>query len=136
MNNLPIGSVILWENETIPDGWAVLTAAIDKYILGAEVDGDVGSSGGSNTHSHPNTGLTTDQVADHTHTAHEGTGSTGGKTNVYTGGSGTEGVNPGHTHGGNHQLLSAGGHAHNLEEAQSANHEPQNVKRVLIKRVS
>lgn len=36
---LPIGSIILWEGETIPDGWVEYTKAQGKYIMGYKEGG-------------------------------------------------------------------------------------------------
>lgn len=38
-SNLPIGSIILWEQDTIPDGWAEYTKASGRIVLGYQAGG-------------------------------------------------------------------------------------------------
>jgi hypothetical protein len=144
MDNLPIGTIIAWENAAIPSGWAVCDGQggrpnlIGKFVRGASSDGQVRATGGAEDHSHTNPG--TAKRATHNHGGSEslsigsGSGSTSG-----TVGSGDNSATPGHGHGSGSAGISisdAGAHSHTVPDTSTVGHIPPYITRVFIQRVA
>jgi len=144
MDNLPIGTIIAWENAAIPSGWAVCDGQngrpnlIGKFVRGASSDGQVRATGGAENHSHTNPG--TAKRATHNHGGSEylsigsGSGSTSG-----TVGSGANSATPGHDHGSGSAGISisdAGEHSHTVPNTSTVGHIPPYITRVFIQRVA
>lgn len=99
---VPFGLIALWLGTvaTIPPGWYICDGTKgtpnlqDKFIKIANTTGEIGNTGGSNTHTH--------SAISHTHTAtgtHTHSGSTGGPTATLSADSGGEGyATSTHTH--------------------------------------
>jgi len=144
MDNLPIGTIIAWENAAIPSGWAVCDGQdgrpnlIGKFVRGASSDGQVRATGGAEDHSHTNPG--TAKRATHNHGGSKslsigsGSGSTSG-----TVGSGANSATPGHDHGSGSADISisdAGAHSHTVPDTSTVGHIPPYITRVFIQRVA
>jgi hypothetical protein len=144
MDNLPIGTIIAWENAAIPSGWAVCDGQdgrpnlIGKFVRGASSDGQVRATGGAEDHSHTNPG--TAKRATHNHGGSKslsigsGSGSTSG-----TVGSGANSATPGHGHGSGSADISisdAGAHSHTVPDTSTVGHIPPYITRVFIQRVA
>jgi hypothetical protein len=144
MDNLPIGTIIAWENAAIPSGWAVCDGQdgrpnlIGKFVRGASSDGQVRATGGAEDHSHTNPG--TAKRATHNHGGSKslsigsGSGSTSG-----TVGSGGNSATPGHGHGSGSAGISisdAGAHSHTVPDTSTVGHIPPYITRVFIQRVA
>jgi hypothetical protein len=144
MDNLPIGTIIAWENAAIPSGWAVCDGQdgrpnlIGKFVRGASSDGQVRATGGAENHSHTNPG--TAKRATHNHGGSKslsigsGSGSTSG-----TVGSGDNSATPGHGHGSGSAGISisdAGAHSHTVPDTSTVGHIPPYITRVFIQRVA
>lgn len=144
MDNLPIGTIIAWENAAIPSGWAVCDGQdgrpnlIGKFVRGASSDGQVRATGGAENHSHTNPG--TAKRAAHNHGGSKalsiggGSGSTSG-----TVGSGDNSATPGHGHGSGSAGISisdAGAHSHTVPDTSTVGHIPPYITRVFIQRVA
>lgn len=144
MDNLPIGTIIAWENAAIPSGWAVCDGQngrpnlIGKFVRGASSDGQVRATGGAENHSHTNPG--TAKRATHNHGGSKslsigsGSGSTSG-----TVGSGDNSATPGHDHGSGSAGISisdAEAHSHTVPNTSTVGHIPPYITRVFIQRVA
>lgn len=136
--NLPIGTIIAWENLAVPSGWVVCDGQNgtpdlrDKFVRGASVDGDVRGSGGAATHIHTNP--STDTRAAHNHGG-SAAGSVSGGGSVYsTTGSGLTTASAGHTHSANIGITAGDAHSHTVGDTGSASSLPRYVKRVFIRR--
>ena len=145
ISSLPVGTVIAWENETIPSGWAVCNGnngtqdLRDKFIRGASEDGDVGSTGGGGVESHTHTNPDTSERASHDHggSISLSIGGSAGSTET-TSGTGDSAASPNHNHGGSKTatLQSANAHTHTIGDTDSGGSLPPHIKRVFIQRVS
>lgn len=144
MDNLPIGTIIAWENAAIPSGWAVCDGQngrpnlIGKFVRGASSDGQVRATGGAEDHSHTNPG--TAERAAHNHGGSKalsiggGSGSTSG-----TVGSGDNSASPEHGHGSGSagiSITSADAHSHTVPDTSTVGHIPPYITRVFIQRVA
>ncbi len=144
MDNLPIGTIIAWENAAIPNGWAVCDGQdgrpnlIDKFVRGASSDVQVRATGGAENHSHTNPG--TAERAAHNHGGSK-TLSIGGGSGSTSGTVGTvnNSASPGHGHGSGTagvSITSAGAHSHTVPGTSTVGHIPPYITRVFIQRVS
>lgn len=136
----PVGTIIAWGNNPIPDGWIVCDGSygtpsiIDRFVRGANSDSDLGSTGGSTTHSHttPNTGTR----GAHSHGGSQNFGA-GGAPSV-TGTDGAPDLGAPVSHGHNTLTVSKSSedsHSHTTPNTNSAYHTPKHIKRAFIKRV-
>lgn len=139
LKNLPIGSIIAWENLTIPNGWVVCDGQNgtpdlrDKFIKGANNDGEVKSTGGSDTHTHTNS--SSGSRSTHNHGGSKGTGFSGGGSSQWvTDGSGASAASTGHTHSVSVPITGANAHSHTIGATGSSSTIPQYIKRVFIRR--
>ncbi|MCJ7804486.1 hypothetical protein MUP35_02015, partial [Patescibacteria group bacterium] len=69
-NKIANGSWAFFDSDTFPDSWTRVNG--NKYVKGAATDGDGGGTGGSETHSHTDSGHTHTENG-HIHTADSGT---------------------------------------------------------------
>lgn len=138
--NLPIGSIIAWENLTLPSGWVVCDGLNgtpdlrDKFVRGAGIDGDVRAAGGASTHTHTNPNTNT--VADHNHGGSYDDTVGGGGSEKATSGSGLTTASAGHTHSLGAGIGAAGTHSHTVGDTGSASTLPRYILRVFIRRNS
>jgi hypothetical protein len=140
---LPVGTIIAWENETIPDGWQICDGSNgtpdlkDKFIRGASIDGDVRGTGGASTHYHstPNTG----SHSSHNHGGSKtlNVGSASGSVEV-TSGSGDDSASTNHSHSSGTvgvNINYADAHSHTTPNTNNKSHLPIYVTRVFIRRI-
>ena len=140
MINLPIGSIIAWENASLPSGWAICDGnngtpdLRDKFVFGAAENADLRTTGGATTHIHTNSN--TGSRADHNH---------GGSTSGATGSSDTEkstvgtGLTVGkasHSHTVSFTISNGGVHTHTLGSTDSQSSLPRHILRSFIRRIS
>lgn len=136
--DLPIGTIIAWENMSIPSGWAVCDGTSgtpdlrDKFIRGASIDGDVRATGGADTHTHTNSSTSTQAVHDHGSSKGGNVGS--GSSAKSTTGSGITPASAGHSHSGNIDITGTDSHSHTVGDAGSNSTIPRYIKRVFIRR--
>lgn len=135
--DLPIGSIILWDNETIPEGWHVCDGTlgtpnlINMFVRGASSSADLLASGGVTTHTHtmPNTSTR----ATHRHSA---SGSLSGEgSGVVTATGGREAAPENHSHSFSGNTGYSNSHAHTVGASGSANNLPPYIKLYYIMRL-
>lgn len=137
---MPIGSIIAWNSNTIPDGWAVCDGnngtpdLVDKFVYGAANDGQVRNTGGNSSHSHTNP--KTNERATHNHTVLSASDPSGGGSISVTSGEGTTGASSSHNHSGSMSVTAAGNHNHTVGNTNSVSHIPPHIKRIFIKRIA
>lgn len=140
--DFPIGTIIAWDNATIPDGWAVCDGAngtpalAGKFIRGASNDGQLGTGGGASYHKHtvPDTGTR----GTHNHGGSiDFSASTAG---AVTGTSGTGATHAARSHGHGtitaENISSVDNHSHTTPDTDNATSNPLHIKRVFIMRIS
>lgn len=121
--SIPSGSIVIYYGNAvdIPSGWSIVMD--EKFAMGAEVDGDVGSSTTASTHSHtqPNSG-----TSSHQHTE-SGTSSTAsGIDDAYVDVVGTATVaTGGHSHSYSFTTGTGNSHSHSIPATNSNSHMPE-----------
>ena len=136
---LPIGSIILWADGTIPDGWKLCDGDNDtpdmrsRFARGATDSDDLLDSGGAETHTHtnPNTGA----IGNHTHTASNSTGANTSRAKSPEDGS-SHPASGAHTHAISVTTGSDGGHSHTVGDTVAANNMPPHIKLYYIMRTT
>ena len=140
MIDLPIGTIIAWENTSIPSGWSICDGSggtpnlVDKFVYGASIDGDVRTTGGATTHTHTNSNTSTRTAHDHGGSKAASVG--GGSSEDSSTGSGLTCASPGHTHGTSIAITAADSHAHTVGDTGSSSSLPKYIKRAFIRRMS
>ena len=135
--NLPVGSIILWAEAVIPEGWQVCDGTngtpdlVGRFPRGASSDSDLLTTGGSATHVHGN-GSTSSGGA-HTHAGISGTTGVSSTSNVYAGPEGPA-AQP-HTHNYSASVQSGGEHSHAIGNTGAASSMPPYKTLVYIMRV-
>lgn len=127
--NVEVGAIAMTDSAELPTGWNLCDGTnstpdlADKYIKISTNSGDLGNTGGSNTHTHASQGHT------HTIAAHTHTGSTGGSSSkVNPSGSGSsDWVHGAHTHGVSSVSSVAADVTSANTTADSSNNEPEYV---------
>lgn len=138
--NLPIGSIILWKNTTIPSGWSVCNGSggtpdlRDKFVRGASVDGDIRDTGGATTHTHTNSNTSTRSAHNHGGTKNFSVGNGAGQDT--TDGTGVVAASANHTHDVGIDITGADSHAHTVGDTGSASNLPPYIYRVYIRRMT
>ena len=143
--DLPIGSIIAWENLQIPAGWAVCDGnngtpnLVDKFVRGAENNNEIRNTGGNEEHQHSTPNLSDGGSHNHGGGGSYTTGGSSGtaKTTILTGDPGTGDTWPtvGHTHGGSTATISTAGlHGHTTPNTNQATNLPDYITRVFIRR--
>lgn len=138
--NLPIGTIIAWENLTIPSGWAICDGTggtpnlVDKFIRGASIDGDVRATGGADTHTHTNSSTSTRAV--HTHGGSKAASVGGGSSALSTTGTGLSVASDGHSHTASISITGADSHSHTVADTGSTSTLPKYITRAFIRRMS
>ena len=137
MMNLPVGSIILWAEAAIPEGWQVCNGTngtpnlVGRFPRGASSDSDLLTTGGSATHVHGNG--STGSGGAHTHAGISGTTGVSSTSNVYGGPEGPA-AQP-HTHKYSASVQSGGEHSHAIGNTGSASSMPPYKTLVYIMRV-
>jgi len=140
--DFPIGTIIAWDNATIPEGWAVCNGnngtpnLVDRFVRGAGTDAQLRTTGGASTHYHtvPNTSTS----GSHNHGGTATLDASGGGTTTGTAGTGAQHAAASHGHDTITvtNISTAGGHSHSTPNTQSVSNNPLHIKRVFIMRVA
>lgn len=140
--NFPIGTIIAWKNTAIPAGWAVCdgsndtAALVDRFVMGASVDGDIGTTGGASYHSHvtPNTG--TRNSHNHGGSKSQAVGASNGPQGTV--GTGATDAPASHGHGTvtAQNISYENAHSHTTPNTDNSSNFPAYKKRVYIQRIS
>lgn len=141
MAELPIGSIVLWGNDTIPTGWQVCDGTngtpnlIGNFIKGA-ADGELGQTGGAASHNHTNS---VGSRSDHNHGGSVSINIQTSGGSVWANSGTTSDFDSPSTHGHSDKtvtLYSGGAHTHSMGNTSYENNIPLSVKRVFIMRIS
>jgi hypothetical protein len=135
----PIGGIVMWDNlsNNRPEGTQLCNGSngtpnlIDKFIYGAAADGDVGATGGSDLHTHVNSG--TSSNGDHTHQASPSIGGAA-SSNDASGSAGVYVAAGGHSHSVDLTTSASGNHSHTIGNTQSEYHLPSYLLLYFIMR--
>lgn len=136
----PIGSITIFgaSASSIPRGWNICNGTSgtvdlrDKFVYGASIDGDVGTTGGGG-HSHTNSNTGSDGA--HTHTASMSSG-VGSNSSIAQDTGQQDVPNSGHSHSVASQTSSSSGaHTHTVPNSNSTLSTPPYVKLNYIQRV-
>ena len=135
----PIGTIIAWKNLEIPEKWKVCDGIdtpnlIGKFIMGASVDEDVGTTGGALTHTHVNPNTSTRGA--HNHGGSKAANVSGASGTSVNSGTGATATNASHTHTGTVYIGNGGAHAHTIGNTGGASSLPVHIKRVFIRKMS
>lgn len=130
MANFPAGTFI-FSDEAIPTGWANYTAYGGKYVRGASLSSQLGTTGGSDTHKHASASLSS--VAGHNH------GGSQSAESSYQGGwygsGGTGGTAAkSHAHTVTMNIDNNVSHVHAIGETGSANNDPSHTVLMLLRK--
>ena len=142
MSDFPVGTILLLSGSTVPVGWAKCDGnngtpnLINKFVFGAKVDAELKTTGGSDTHVHPepNTGIggahghanTTASITGQPPAVDAPPGTTSYK---YVG-------RADHTHGdATITIQSDDGHEHPVPNTNSASSVPLHIQRIYIMKI-
>lgn len=147
LKDMPIGTVIMWKNTTIPANWAVCDGVhpdvpniVGRLIMGASINTDLRVTGGSTQHKHtcPNTAVEPDHNHGGTMTLTINGGGGGQWTTLGNPGGVIFGVAGSHNHGSvSGVMVGAGGsHFHTVPDTEYADNMPRRIKRVFIRKIA
>ena len=132
---IPTGTIILWTQATIPEGWSIYEAANGKFIRGVLVGGGAGVTGGATSHSHTPGGAVSGGT--HSHGNKSFYYGYHGNTSQISAGTGTQDMSfaTSHNHTGNFSLGSGGAHTHTFssQSGGASNMPPYKTARYIIK---
>lgn len=142
-SSFPINAIVAYSggSATLPSGWyicnggtvngTVLPDLRSRFIYGASSALDLGSTGGSATHTHTSAATSTGGAHSHSVSA-----TTGGPSSTYGVGSGaTAAASSSHTHSVNASTQSGGAHSHTVGTSGSGSNLPPYVKLYYITRL-
>jgi len=138
----PIGSIVMVDYATPPNGWAVCNGEngtvnlVDRFVYGTENNTDLLATGGSETHTH--TAKTTGSAGEHNHTLNVTINQSSGSGSITELGSGGVETAPApHTHNALSLTLDTQtAHTHTYPETNAANHLPPYVYLHYIQRIT
>jgi len=136
--SFPIGSIILWSNETVPAGYHICDGTggtpdlRNRFICGATDGSDLLTTGGVDSHSHTNPSTST--YSSHTHSFSGNTGGANDYEQTALGGSSTA-VLQSHTHSFSGTTSSNGSHYHTVPNTSIASNLPPYIKLYYIMRI-
>lgn len=145
-SSFPINAIVAYSggSATLPSGWyicnggtvngTVLPDLRSRFIYGASSALDLGSTGGSATHTHTSGATSTD--GSHTHSVSATTGGPSATTSVGTTIGGSSAASSGHTHSVNASTQPGGSHSHTVGTSGSGSNLPPYVKLYYITRLS
>lgn len=143
VQDMPIGTIIAWENLTIPANWAVCDGnngtpnMVGRFVMGASVDGDVRATGGTDAHTHTMPSTSTRVAHNHGGSKVIASGSPSGSVKATSGAGAFQAPSTSHTHGNvSVSITGTDSHAHTIGDTGSTSHVPQYITRVFIKRIS
>lgn len=135
--DIPLGIIIAFKGTSIPSGWSICngsngTPNLENRFIRGITSGIVGAVGGSSTHTHTNSSVTS--AGSHNHG-----GSTSGtvwnSVDVWvTVGCCATASNPSHSHNWGITIDYGGAHTHTLGNTGSASHEPLHIKLYFIQK--
>ena len=141
--DMPIGTIIAWENETTPANWVVCDGnngtpnMIGLFVRGASEDADIRTTGGSASHTHTMPDTSTRTAHNHGGGKSVTTGGPSSTVKATSGGGTYSAPSSSHTHGSiGVTIYSSGSHSHTVGDTGSAENNPPNIRRVFIKRIS
>lgn len=139
--DLPIGSIIVWENLAVPSGWALCDGTNgtpdlrNKFVRGASIDGDIRVTGGVDSHYHTNSSV--GSRAAHNHGGSKAMNDIGGgSTADSTSGTGTTVSASDHGHDASVAITAADLHSHTLGNTDTVSLLPIYILRSFIRRIS
>jgi len=142
MITFPSGTILLLSGSTIPSGWVKCDGnngtpnLINKFVFGAKVDAELKTTGGSDTHVHPEPNTSIGGAHGHANTTATITGQppavaapTSETSYKYVG-------RDDHTHGpATITIQSDDGHEHPVPNTNSASSVPLHIQRIYIMKV-
>lgn len=139
---VPVGGILMWDNviASRPGGFEICNGASgtpdlrDKFVYGAAVDGELGATGGAETHTHTN--ANSGSAGSHTHSLSVGTGAAPSNNNVSGYDGGTTVAAGGHTHTVSGTSDADADHSHTLSNSGNGTSLPAYLKLYFIQRVS
>jgi hypothetical protein len=139
--DLPVGAIVAWSSASIPTSWQLADGTNstldlrDRFVYGATADGDVGDTGGANTHTHTSAETASDGA--HSHTASFGTGDTSfsGAISREEGSTYTVAMTN-HSHTFSIGLSSGNAHTHTLSALDSDTNLPRYIKLYFIEKTA
>ena len=128
---VPEGTILYWDQPTIPDGWAQFDLITGRMIKGAAAVNLTPQGSWTHQHANPNTGSVGDHAHGGSHRAASGSVGTVGQRGTA---SSTGSSIRGHTHNfTNVSTSNAGGHSHGMGNTHFASHYPPFRKVFAIK---
>jgi len=138
---MKIGTIILWDNYSIPTGWAVCDGSNgtpdcrNKFIYGCDTNTALGTTGGVISHQHDLNATSTGSQASHSHSTYTGTSSSAYRGNrAHTGN--LQGADENHTHPITANFSAEGQHTHDVISPTSSDNLPPHIKLVYIMKIS
>ena len=134
--SLPIGTVVLWDNDVIPVGWHLCDGTNGtpdlrgKFVMGAADSLDLLETGGVETHNH--IAADTSIVAKHNHSVAFSTGAAGGDDEETDSGGGVSSVRLSHTHYVSGNTQDNADHKHTIGNSGSSSNLPAHIKLYFI----
>ena len=145
-SSFPINAIVAYSggSATLPSGWyicnggtiggTVLPDLRSKFIYGASSALDLGTSGGTATHTHTSGATSTD--GSHAHSVSGSTGGPSASVSVNTSTGGIGAATSGHVHYFNASTQAGGSHSHTVGTSASASNLPPYVKLYYITRLA
>ena len=138
----PIGSIVMIDYATPPNGWAICNGEngtvnlVNRFAYGTESNTDLLATGGSDAHTHP--AKTTGSAGEHNHTLSVTINQSAGSTPISEQvGTGVETAPAPHTHNALSLTLDTQpSHTHTYPETNAANHLPPYVYLHYIQRIT
>ena len=144
-SSFPVNAIVAYSggSATLPSGWYVCNGGTingtilpdlrSRFIYGASSALDLGSTGGSATHTHTSGNTSSD--GSHTHSVSASTSGPYSAVNVQTG-SGGLAATASHTHSINASTQAGGSHSHTVGTSGSGSNLPPYVKLYYITRLA
>lgn len=136
---LTIGTIILWDNGNIPQGWVLCDGTNgtpdlrNRFILGAANNTELKSSGGVETHSHVFNASYTNYAGSHSHASFNGNSEVASSYLISTGGGSKDLATDNHTHKISFSATNTDAdHRHTLNGTNEANNLPTHISLVYI----
>lgn len=137
----PIGSIVMVDYATPPNGWAVCNGEngtvnlVNRFAYGTENNANLLVTGGSETHTH--TAKTTGSAGEHNHTLSVTINQSAGSGTITEVTGGVESAPAPHTHNALSLTLDTQtAHTHTYPETNAANHIPPYVYLYYIQRIT
>jgi hypothetical protein len=139
---VPVGGIVMWDDAIAdaPSGFALCNGSggtidlRDKFVYGASADGDIGDTGGAETHVHGN--ASSGNAGTHSHTASLTSGAADSDKNVSGYSGGTTVADGGHTHSLSATTNADADHSHTLSDTGAGSSLPSYVKLYFIQRTA